>query len=400
MKKQVLAAGLALSLLFSGNVGLANVEDEEMENQEIEAELIMDMDNVLDLTNVETYEKDGTKMVALRKVVEDILGLDIKWIEETRTVEIGSGPQWTSVTIGKNAYFHQRVAHFPLSQAPEIKDSRTFVPVEFFTEVLNYQIRPEEMILSGFVKDIVKTDKLTSILVAGDEKSKFQDEVMFHISEETVIEDKDGKEFKLEDLKIGNKLEVLIPEILTLSLPPQGTAERIKVLSTDLSIVEIKDEDNENLLCPAFQGLDKSEEVNLKIEEFVQEIKDNELYKDLELDYEVSFLNDEILSLLFRGNFDFMGSEKRLVKSLNLELENAMEINFENFFKEDKESQTRLLEIIEEASKEQHDIEFEAEGKEIYFKGSNLIVFYYPLDDSVVDPLYIYLPLEELEDLY
>ena len=95
-----------------------------------------------------------------------------------------------------------------------------------------------------------------------------------------------------------------------------------------------------------------------------------------------------------------MGSEKRLVKSLNLDLENAKEIDFESFFKEDKESQERLLEIIEEASKEQHDLEFEAEGKEIYFKGSNLIVFYYPLDDSVVDPLYIYLPLEDLEGLY
>lgn len=399
MKKQILAVGLALSLLFSGSVVLADIEDEEMENQEVEAELIMDMDNVLDLTNVETYEKDGTTMVALRKVAEGILGLDIKWIGETRTVEIGSGPQWTTVTIGENAYFHQRVAPFPLSQAPEIKDSRTFVPEEFFTEVLNYQIRPEEMILSGFVKEIVKTEELTSILVAGD-KDSVQDEIMFHISEDTVIEDKDGKEFKFEDIKKGNKLEVLIPEILTLSLPPQGTAERIKVLNTDVYIVEVEDKDNENILYPEFQGLDKAEDVNLKIEKFVQEIKDNDLYKDLELDYEVSFLNDEILSLLFRGNFDFMGSEKRLVKSLNLDLENAKEIDFESFFKEDKASQERLLEIIEEASKEQHDLEFEAEGKEIYFKGSNLIVFYYPLDDSVVDPLYIYLPLEDLEGLY
>lgn len=399
MKKQILAVGLALSLLFSGSLVLADIEDEEMENQEVEAELIMDMDNVLDLTNVETYEKDGTTMVALRKVAEGILGLDIKWIGETRTVEIGSGPQWTTVTIGENAYFHQRVAPFPLSQAPEIKDSRTFVPEEFFTEVLNYQIRPEEMILSGFVKEIVKTEELTSILVAGD-KDSVQDEIMFHISEDTVIEDKDGKEFKFEDIKKGNKLEVLIPEILTLSLPPQGRAERIKVLNTDVYIVEVEDKDNENILYPEFQGLDKAEDVNLKIEKFVQEIKDNDLYKDLELDYEVSFLNDEILSLLFRGNFDFMGSEKRLVKSLNLDLENAKEIDFESFFKEDKESQERLLEIIEEASKEQHDLEFEAEGKEIYFKGSNLIVFYYPLDDSVVDPLYIYLPLEDLEGLY
>ena len=400
MKKQVLVVGLALSLLFSGSLTLANIEDKDIENQEVEAELIMNMDNILDLTNVETYEKDGTTMVALRKVAEGILGLDVKWIGETRTVEIGSGPQWTSITIGKNAYFHQRVAHFPLSQAPELKNSTTYVPIEFFTEVLNYQIRPEEMILSGFLKDIVKTDKLTSILVAGDEDSKFQDEVMFHISEDTIIEDKDGKGFKLEDLRIGNKLEVLIPEILTLSIPPQGTAERIKVLNTDVFIVENKAKDNENVLYPALEGLDKSEEINLKIREFVQDLEAAELYKKLELDYEVSFLNDEILSLIFTGKFHFYEAEKSFVKSLNLDLENAKEINFENFFKEDKESQIKLLEIIEEASKEQHDIEFEAEGKEIYFKGSNLVVFYYPLDDSVVDPLYIYLPLEELEGLY
>lgn len=399
MKKQILAVGLALSLLFSGSVVLADIEDEEMENQEVEAELIMDMDNVLDLTNVESYEKDGTTMVALRKVAEGILGLDIKWIEETRTVEIGSGPQWTTVTIGENSYFHQRVAPFPLSQAPEIKDSRTFVPEEFFTEVLNYQIRPEEMILSGFVKEIVKTDDKMSILVAGD-KDSVQDEIMYHISEDTVIEDKDGKEFKLEDLKMGNKVEVLIPEILTLSLPPQGVAERIRVLNTEVSIVEIEDEENENLLYPAFQGLDKSKEINLKIKEFVEELEATELYKELELDYEVSFLNDEILSILFRGKFHFNEAQKSFVKSLNLSLEDAKEIDFESFFKEDKASQAKLLEIIEEASKEQHDLEFEAEGKEIYFKGSNLIVFYYPLDDSVVEPLYIYLPLENLEGLY
>ncbi len=72
-------------------------------------------------------------------------------------------------------------------------------------------------------------------------------------------------------------------------------------------------------------------------------IKVNDLYKDLSLDYEINLIDDNKISFLFKGNFKIDGfeEEKLLVKSLNLDLNTAEEINFENYFKEDEKSQKK-----------------------------------------------------------
>lgn len=117
------------------------------------------------------------------------------------------------------------------------------------------------------------------------------------------------------------------------------------------------------------------------------------------MDYEISFLSDEKLSVLFNGRFNFGDSEKFTVKSLNLNLETAKEITYDNYFDTGEETEEKLLELLEKAAKDQMDMDFEAEGKSIYFKGSNLVVFYYPLDDSVIHPVYLYIPLEDIKGL-
>lgn len=407
LKKQILSGALAVSIMVSGATVLADKNVEKLSNEEVISEKLED-DKILDLSSIKSYDKDGTKMVALREIAEEILGLEVKWIDETRSVEVGSGPQWTSIKIGENSYFFARIAPFKLGQAPEIKDGLTYVPVEFFTDVLRYEIKSEvetpekeEIILSGFIKSVEELDGNKRILVAGNEETTGLDEILLYISDETIVVDKAGNEFKVENLKVGTKVRVVLPEIMTMSLPAQGTAVKILVENTDLHIENLVDKNNKEIRYPKIVGLEGKleKQVNTKIEEYIKEIKENDLYKDLKLGYEISLLSDEKMSIIFYGTFDFEESEKTFIKSLNLDLKIAEEINFENYFKDDKESQEKLGELLQDVAKEQLNMDFEAEGKEIYFKGSKVVVFYYPLDDNVVSPVSLYISLEDVKNL-
>lgn len=405
LKKQILAGALALSIIVSGTAVLADESTEKIQDAEVISENV-ESEDILDLLDVETYDKDGTTMVPLREIAEGILGLDVKWNNESRSVEIGSGPQWTSITIGENSYFFAKMAPFKLSQAPEIKDDLTYVPVEFFSEVLRYEIEsevytPEEKILSGFIKGIEKTDKNIRLLVAGNEKTTGLDEILLAIVDETIVVDKEGKEFKVENLKVGTKIKAILPEIMTMSLPPQGTAVKIIVENIDVYIEDTIDTDNEELKHPVIVGLEDEldKEINHKIKEYIKEIKENDLYKDLKLGYEISLLSDEKISIIFNGTFDFNNSEKTFVKSLNFDLKTGEEINFESYFDSSEESQEKLGKVLQKAAKNQLDMDFEAEGKQIYFRGSQVVVYYYPLDDSVTSPVYLHLSLDDVESL-
>lgn len=407
MKKRILTGALALSIVASGTAVFANEKMEIVPISEAISETV-ENNRILDLSKIETYEKDGTKMVPLRQVAEGILGIEVKWINETQSVEIGFGPQWTSITIDKNSYFFARVAPFELSQAPELKDGLAYVPVEFFTKILKCEIKSEvnvpeyeEQILSGFIKAISDIEGRKRILVGGDEKTTGLDEILLSIADETIIVDKDENEFKVEDLKVGTRIKAVLPQIMTMSLPPQGVAVKVIVENTDVHVEKITDKDNEEIKYPKILGLEEKVEnnINKKIEEFVKGIKGNDLFKDLKLDYEISLLSDEKMSIVFYGIYDFNNSEKNLVRSLNFDLETSNEINFANYFKEDEESQKKLTEILKDKAREQLDMEFEAEGKQIYFKGSKVVVFYYPLDDAVIFPVHLYLSLEDVESL-
>lgn len=406
MKKRIATGALALSIIASGSAIFA---DKVVEVIPISDEISVEVNNKerVDLSNIDTYEKDGTVMIPLRKVVEGLMGLDVKWIQETQSVEVGSGPQWTSITIGKNAYFFARVAPFELSQAPEIKDGLTYVPIEFLTRVLRYEIKSdsegpahEEQILKGFIKDLDLTKDRKRVLVAGNESTAGVDEIYLTITEDTIVVDKDEKEFDVEDLKVGTKIQAVLPEIMALSMPPQGAAVKIIVENTDLFIEKIDYKDNEEINYPEIFGLEEvGEKVNEEIESFVKELEENEFFKDLKLAYEISLFSEEKLSIIFIGSYKLNEEDKNFVKSLNLDLETGNQINYANYFKEDEKSQEKLMELLNEASLKQTGREFEAEGREIYFRGSNVVVFYYELDDSVILPTTLYLPLLDVKDI-
>jgi len=84
--------------------------------------------------------EDGTIMIPLRAVAEK-LGYELKWSGNDKPIEIVRGPQWTTVTLGKNSYFFAKMAPMQLKSAPVLYDSATYVPVEFIGEIFRTEYK-------------------------------------------------------------------------------------------------------------------------------------------------------------------------------------------------------------------------------------------------------------------
>lgn len=88
-------------------------------------------------------KEDKTVMVPLRATAE-ALGYEVTWLEESQTVMVGKA----SLVIGKDAYAFARMAPQSLGAAPELREGRTFVPMEFFGKILP-QLTSEAEVESG-----------------------------------------------------------------------------------------------------------------------------------------------------------------------------------------------------------------------------------------------------------
>lgn len=144
MKKQklVLAALLMVSVLLAGQPAMAVAQSSETKAS---ADLVKIPESIwvngkaLNLNNSSIYEKNGHVMVPLRAAAE-ALGYDVKWIGSENSVELNLKAQWTKIKIGEDSYFFTKMAPFKLGAAPEMKKSGTYVPLEFFTEVLKCDV--------------------------------------------------------------------------------------------------------------------------------------------------------------------------------------------------------------------------------------------------------------------
>lgn len=81
------------------------------------------------------YEnKDGIAMIPLREIAEK-LGYKLVWNSDTQSIELTKEAQWTKVTIGKDSYNFARMM-IELGAAPELKEGKTYVPIDFLKQVL------------------------------------------------------------------------------------------------------------------------------------------------------------------------------------------------------------------------------------------------------------------------
>ncbi len=77
---------------------------------------------------------NGTKMIPIRKVAEHF-GYKVEWQNESQAIEIRKQNRSFLISIGKEQYgFNKSLGYFKL--APEIKNSKTYVPEEFL-DILN-----------------------------------------------------------------------------------------------------------------------------------------------------------------------------------------------------------------------------------------------------------------------
>ncbi len=203
-------------LLLITCVGLASVT-----NVFAETQLINEMPLSI---SIETQVIEGITMIPLRKTIETF-GFELTWHEATKRVDLSKGPLWTSIAIGENAYFRQKMAPWALSSAPIILNGHTWVPVEFISEITNLGIIVENDSLkvieteptfhAGFVKDITTDDQgnLSFSIVEDMKDEDYTKRIVIHTSEKTTI-------FQV-DIQENDAVKVISPNFSTLSLPPQ-----------------------------------------------------------------------------------------------------------------------------------------------------------------------------------
>ncbi|MBN2795826.1 MAG: protease inhibitor I42 family protein [Clostridia bacterium] len=181
-------------------------------------------DVVLDL-DVNMQVIDGVTMVPVAETLR-ALGYEVIWHEETQTVEILKGAQWTTITIGKNAYFKNRMAPSELSMAPVIVDNRTLVPAEFFSVMLGLGVVVDSAQLEinayangfyeGYVLDITYDETGTMTISLGSEETQEMADVIIHTS--------NAYTYKQVEIVKGEYVHVVAASFATMSIPPQTSA--------------------------------------------------------------------------------------------------------------------------------------------------------------------------------
>jgi hypothetical protein len=86
---------------------------------------------------------NGVLMLPFRCVVEK-LGYRLVWIGDIKMIVIYKNDKWATVTIGENTYANNFSDIIKLEHSPELIGSSTYIPINFFSEILNVKIETDE----------------------------------------------------------------------------------------------------------------------------------------------------------------------------------------------------------------------------------------------------------------
>ena len=236
VKKRILAVIAAVGMLASvaayAQEGIAldpNAPDEIQGDIMLINEPVVEEEAVLvngaTLPYVEVEVLDEVTMMPLREVAEGF-GYTVNWNDEDWSIELIKGASYITMAIGEDAYAFGRMAHRPLGKAPTLISDKTYVPVSFVEEILGgYAEEVEEGFYKFATLSMVTVKGFTeegSILVEDEARG----EVIVHVADYTKIIAGD-KEIAKEEIKEGMLLGVEYGMAMTMSIPPQTTAERI-----------------------------------------------------------------------------------------------------------------------------------------------------------------------------
>jgi hypothetical protein len=108
-----------------------------------------------DETIENVYSKNDTLFVPLRKIAET-LGFTVEWDGENRAVILNGGVY--SLKIDENSYVKGKMVPQELSAAPEITNDLTYVPVEYFFEILEAQANVDLDSSNITITNVASTD--------------------------------------------------------------------------------------------------------------------------------------------------------------------------------------------------------------------------------------------------
>ncbi len=189
-----------------------------------------------------TIAEDDKIMVPVREAAQ-ALGYKVEWIAETKTVTLTKGAVYITFAIGNDGYTVAKTAPMPLGRAAEVREGKTFVPVELFTEIMGLTAGIE-----GSDVNIITVNELNGIGTVNkidDNTISFQDgelgEVILHIGDNTMITDNNSSEISLADITEGSEIEVVYGDAMMESMPPQNNPKSIILKST------VSDDKTENL---------------------------------------------------------------------------------------------------------------------------------------------------------
>lgn len=170
---------------------------------------------------------EGKVMLPLRFIAET-LGYEVTWNNASKQVDLMKGPHFTSISIGKNSYFKNKMAPRELSIAPTIVDGRTLVPVEFVSEIMGYGVEFSDdglkifdeafTTLTGYVSEINVLLNYTMVTVAprlGDDVEMWESTILI-VTDNTII--------NRDPLAVGDIINGVHMPVMTMSIPAQTQA--------------------------------------------------------------------------------------------------------------------------------------------------------------------------------
>lgn len=202
-------------------------------------------------------------MLPLRAVTES-LGFKLTWNQETYSVDLTKGNVFTTVKTGEDRYTINKMLT-TLGTAPELVNSKLYVPVSFVSKVLNGTVASQGSSVSITMKEEAKklqaTGVITSIRTDGDNaqihiQGVGTEGIVFNVGKDTVYQMLDGTKLSLSDLHVGLTVSGEHSMVMTMSLPPQTPTSKVTVLDAKTQagligtagvIEEVRSENKEDL---------------------------------------------------------------------------------------------------------------------------------------------------------
>lgn len=156
--------------------------------------------------------------------------------------------------------------------------------------------------------------------------------------------------------------------------------EEIKEISYSFKTITVDENDNNIIKYPQIVGL-KGELSQDYINQSLAKIRDvygKDNYKNVSIDFEVTYMDENYFSVLYRGTVEIDGFKAfDVVKSMTLDMHSTNEIEVDNFIVGENKLQT-----LKKLFKEEGINDFEAESVFLYFQGDQVVFYFMPLDDD------------------